>query len=110
MRYDHDRHITLRLQQTEKSNIRDFWKILRPKNKNRSENSCLSTLNDFGKYFKTLENPDDVVYIADDDVHEYLRSYNDGNVEVLYEELNYSITTEETINAIKGLKYGKSAG
>ena len=28
----------------------------------------------------------------------------------MYEELNYSITTEETINAIKGLKYGKSAG
>ena len=78
--------------------------------KNRSENSCSLTLNDFGKYFKTLGNPDDVVYIADDDVYEYLRSYNDGNVEVLYEELNYFITTEETINAIKGLKYGKSAG
>ena len=30
-----------------------------------------------------LENPDDVVYIADDDVYEYLRSYNDGNIEVL---------------------------
>ena len=28
----------------------------------------------------------------------------------MYEELNYSITTEETINAIKGLKYGKSDG
>ena len=28
----------------------------------------------------------------------------------MYEELNYSITTEETINAIKSLKYGKSAG
>ena len=28
----------------------------------------------------------------------------------MYEELNYSITIEETINAIKGLKYGKSAG
>ena len=109
-RYDHDRHITLRLQQTEKSNIREFWKILQPKNKNRSENACSLTLNDFGKYFKTLGHPDDVVYIADDDVYEYLRSYNDGNVEVLYEELNYSITTEETINAIKGLKYGKSAG
>ena len=60
--------------------------------------------------FRTLGNPDDVVYIADDDVYEYSRSYNDGNVEVLYEELNYSITTEKTINAIKGLKYGKSAG
>ena len=71
--------------------------------------TCI-TLNDFGKYFKTLGNPDDVVYMADDDVYEYLRSYIDGNVEVLYEELNYSITTEETINAIKGLKYGKSAG
>ena len=67
-------------------------------------------MNDFVKYFKTLGNPDDVVYIADDDVYEYLRSYNDGNVEVLYEELKYYITTEETINAIKGLKYGKSAG
>ena len=33
-RYDHDRRITLRLQQTEKSNIREFWKILRPKNEN----------------------------------------------------------------------------
>ena len=59
-RYDHDRRITLRLQQTEKSNIREFWKILRPKNKKRSENECSLTLNDFGKYFKTLGNPDDV--------------------------------------------------
>ena len=69
-RYDHDRHITRRLQQTGKSNIREFWKILRPKNKNKCENACSLTLNDFGKYFKTLGNPDDVVYIAVDDVYE----------------------------------------
>ena len=49
-------------------------------------------------------------YIANDLLYEYLRNRDDGNFQVLYEELDFSISTDETISVIKILKYCKSAG
>lgn len=73
----------------------------------------VSTLSgdDFFEYFKGLGNPDDVSYIADDDVYEYIRMYDDGVLEDAVEELNDPfIEEEEVIKGIKQLKTGKSAG
>ena len=48
-------------------------------------------------------------YIADDDIYERIRPYDEGLLNDSFQELNDVSTQAEVIKAIKELKSGKSA-
>ena len=73
-------------------------------------NSHCSDVNDFYAYFQNLGNPADVHFIADEDVFESIRLYDNGVLVDSTDEMNVPITESEVIKAIKQLKYGKSSG
>ena len=88
------------------SQARDFWKLLRGR---KPTNHCLD-VNDLYTYFKKLGNPADVHFIADDDVFEFIRLYDNGILVDSTDEMNVPITDSEVIQAIKQLKHYKSFG
>ena len=61
-------------------------------------------------YFKSISNPRDITYEADEDVYEYLRCYEAVRLQSDYKELNDFISEAEMHKSIKELKCGKSAG
>ena len=82
-----------------------MWELIR---KNKSPTSFLLTCTGVFEYFKDLGNPTDVSYIADDDIYERIRTYDEGLLNDSFQELNDVITQAEVIKAIKELKTGKS--
>ena len=75
---DYDKQFTYQLKNSMASNSKEFWKLLRPQ-----------------KYFWKLSNPDNVDYIVDDDIYEYMR---------------HPISDAEVQKAIKEHKTGKACG
>ena len=102
-----DQAKTQQLINAETSNARDFCKVLR--GRKPTNNHCLD-VNDFYTYFNKLGNPADVHFIADDDVFESIRLYDNGVLVDSTDEMNVPITESEVIKAIKQLKHGKSSG
>ena len=90
-----------------------FWQMLRHNNTYKPSTSVLPGINDFCEYFKTISNPDDVIYTADEDIYDFLTRYKgeeEKYISSLYDELNNTIDCEEVEKAIKDLKTGKAAG
>ena len=106
-RFNHNKLKTERLVNAQKQNSKYLWELIR---NNKSPTSSLLTCTDFFEYFKNLGNPSDVLYIADDDIYERIRTYNEYSLNDLFQELDDVITHAEVIKAIKELKSGKSAG
>ena len=67
-------------------------------------------VNDFYTFLKKLGNPADVHFIADDDVFESIRLYDNGVRVDSTDEMNVPITESEVIKATKQLKHGKITG
>ena len=65
---DYDKQFTYQLK-----NSKEFWKLLRSQ---KQKNKSVISPNYFLEYFKKLSNPDNVDYIVDDDIYEYMRQYN----------------------------------
>ena len=103
----YDREYTERLISKMGSNPKEFWKLLRPCKKSNSTNI---KPNDFFDYFKRISNPGNIIYEADDDIYEYLRTYTEGHLDNKYTELNNCISEIEVKHAITELKGGKAAG
>lgn len=106
-RFQYDRDCTEELLRQKTKNSKAFWTLL--KGKCPVKSSSL-TANDFFTYFHGISNPTDAVYIADEDVYEYVRTYDQGEIEEMYDELNIDISNEEVATAVKQLKRGKAAG
>ena len=61
-------------------------------------------------YFKSISNPKNIIYEADDDIFEHLRTYQQGQLQTEYDQLNISITDSEVHKAVSELKCGKAVG
>lgn len=107
-RLQFDRSCTDELVKQRKKNAKEFWRLL--KGDYPSVKSSVLVAEDFFKYFREISNPGDIVCIADEDVYEYVRNYDRGELEEMYNELNDDVTNDEVHGAIKQLKRGKAAG
>ena len=68
------------------------------------------TADTFSEYFKSINDPNDRFYQADEDVLFLNEQYLKGEIQVMFEELNVPITVEEIRKDLKHLKNGASAG
>ena len=104
---NYDNEYTQRLTMSMHSNLKEFWKSFRP-----GKRTSPTTIkpNDFFVYFKSISNHKNIIYEADDDIFEYLRTYQQGQLQTEYDQLNFSITDSEVHKAVSELKCGKAAG
>ena len=92
----------------EKSYVDKYWKLLKesvvsPKPKNISVDL-------FDKYFKAINNPEDPFFQADDDILYYNERFLNEEAQVMFDELNVDITSNEIQKAISQLKQNRSGG
>ena len=67
------------------------------------------SLNNFAACFKAVNNPDCVFYTPDDDIIYFNERYLKGELQVMFNELDATISTAEISKAIDELSNGKSA-
>ena len=89
-------------------NAKEYWKLLKesvsqPKPKGLSAN-------DFDNYFKSINNPEDPFFQADEDVLYFNERFLNSEIQIMFDELNCTITSDEIKKAIKQLKNGRSGG
>jgi hypothetical protein len=106
-RYKFDKEKADALLRARRSNAKENWKLLKgvtplPK--------CNIAKNDFAEYFAAVNNPDDHFYNADEDVLEFVDRYVDGELDVMFQELNVEIEHGEIDKAIGELHNNRSSG
>ena len=85
-----------RLKKLKTNKPRDFWKLLKSKNRTK----CNARLKDLFEYFRSVNNNED----NDDTLN------NDNDTNDINEQLNIPITIDELEKAVKRLKNNKSNG
>ena len=78
-----------------------YWRLLKG-NKTRRTTPTIDNTNVYN-YFESLYVPQYDIDVVDDDVI-------NGEMDIMYEELNQPFTVGEVITVIKGLKKSKSPG
>ena len=106
-RYRYDCLQTQRLNELKHKNAKAYWKLLKGASNISQPNI---SLNNFAAYFKAVNNPDSVFYTPDDDVIYFNERYLKGELQVMFSELDSTISTAEISKAIDELSNGKSAG
>ena len=107
-KYKFDRNKTAKLEKARFQNAREYWKLL--KNLNPSTKTHSLSANNFAQYFKAINDPNEIFFQPDEDVIFFNERYINGELQVMFDELNVSLTEEEIMKAIKQLKLGKSCG
>ena len=74
-----------------------------------TNNSNLNS-SQFYAYLKSINNPDSAFFQADEDVLIFNERYLNGELQVMFDELNIEISCSEILKACKQLRTGKSGG
>ena len=67
-------------------------------------------LSSFEKYFKSVNNPDDLFYTPNEDIVHFNERNAENEFNIMFAKLNLDFTQEEVLNAVKQLKLNKSGG
>ena len=90
-----------------KKNSSDVWRLLSCKKKQPVPD--IST-NSFYEHFRDLNKNTCVNSELENDINMYNKSYDEGKLEQIYDELNVQINNKEVLEAINNLKLDKSGG
>ena len=106
--FEQNRMKTAKLLNAKFKDAKEYWKLLKesvvsPKPKNISVDL-------FDKYFKAINNPEDPFFQADDDILYYNERFLNEEAQVMFDELNVDITSNEIQKAISQLKQNRSGG
>ena len=106
-RFNYDKEQTNKLLCAKYTNAKLYWNMLKGLSNVKPANIPLSS---FEQYFKSVNNPDDPFYTADEDILHFNERYAENEFNIMFAELNLDFTQEEVLNAIKQLKLNKSGG
>ena len=107
-KYDCLKNKTQYLLQQKHKDAKQYWKLLKESQGITSPKSLTSK--HFLEYFKSVNNPNDHFYQADEDILEFNERVLGNENETMFDELDQSITDAEIRRGIKELKTGKSGG
>jgi len=105
-KFVYDRNETKRLETAQLSNTKEYWKML--KGSTNINSKCSLSSSDLFKYFKAINDPEFVFYQPDEDVVFFNDIYLNGELDVMFSELNVPFCVDEIVKACKNS--GKSAG
>ena len=99
---------TQQLEMHRYDNAKSYWKLLKQACSTNSPKTITSQ--NFADYFKAINNPDSRFFQPDEDILYFNQRYLDGELGVMFEELNVQISMQEIRKAVQMLKNGKSSG
>ena len=99
---------TSKLLKARVSNAKDYWKLLKGVSFNTT--SKTASADAFAKYFKAINNPDSSFYQPDDDIVDFNNKYLNGELDIMFDELDVEITNQELLKSIKQLRNNASGG
>ena len=99
-KFIYDKDQSKKLENARFSNAKSYWKMLRGSVVNKDCNCTLSA-NDFQQYFKAINDPDSCFYQPDEDVLYFNKRYLDGELNVMFSELNIPFSNQEIIKTCK---------
>ena len=105
-----DRAKTKRLVDAKYKNAKEYWKLIKDAANGDKGKAKTISANRFAEYFKAINNPEDAFFQLDEDGIYFQERFLDGEVQVIFSELDVEIKREEILKAIKQLKSGKSGG
>lgn len=105
---EQDRLKTSKLLNAKLKNAKEYWKLL--KESVTSPKPKLLSVDMFDKYFKAINNPEDPFFQADEDIIYFNERFLNEEAQVLFDELNVDITSNEIQKAISQLKQNRSGG
>ena len=89
-------------------NAKEYWKLL--KQAANLKTKCSIDAKRFSEYFKAISDPNDRFYQPDEDILYFNERYAQGELQVMFEELNLPISIGEIKKGISQLRNGASAG
>ena len=84
---------TCKLLVSESKNVKENWKLL--KQSANLNNKCSIDAKKFSEYFQSISDPNDRFYQPDEDTLYFNEIYMQGELQVMFEELNLPILFEE---------------
>ena len=108
-RFEYNCNQTYKLKMLKHKNAKDYWnwKLLKGAFSDTKSNAKMK---DFVIFFQAVNNPDDPFFTPDEDVTDLFDRYIQGEVQVMFDEMNVSISYDEINTAIGQLSNGKSGG
>ena len=100
-RRDHDKLETIKLQKLRFKNAKEYWKLL--KGSSVKTRSCKLGADQFLDYFKSINDPNSRFFQPDEDVLYFNDRYLKGELQVMFDQLNVTISETEITKAIKCL-------
>ena len=99
---------TRKIEKIRFENAKAYWNLL--KTKYFSQSSNVLDADTFAEYFKAINNPASQFYQPDVDVLFFNERYLNGELQVMFEELNIEISNNEILKACNELHCGKAGG
>ena len=106
--FEQDKLKSTKLLKAKLNNAKKYWKLLK-ESVTQSKPKNLSA-DHFHDYFKAINNPSDPFFQPEDDIVYFNEHFLKSEMEIIFDELNTTITETEICKAIKQLKNGKSGG
>ena len=107
-RYTYTKEKTQKLLVSKCKNVKQYWKLL--KQSANLNKKCSIDAKRFSEYFQAISDPNDRFYQADEDILYFNERYMQGELQVMFEELNLLISVEEIMKGVGQLRNGASAG
>ena len=99
---------TAKLIVSKSKNVKEYWRLL--KQAANIKTKCSVDAKRFAEYFQAVNDPNDIFYQPDEDVLYFNERYAQGEIQVMFEELNLPISFEEIKKGVSQLRNGASAG
>ena len=106
-RYAYDKGKTKKFCDSKYKNAKLYWNMLKELSYVKPANIALSS---FEEYFKSINNPSDPFFSPDEDILDFNERYVQGELNLIFEELNLDFSENEIIKAIQELKTNRSGG
>lgn len=107
-RYKFVKEKTSKLVSSKLNNAKQYWKLL--KESTHIKNKCPIETKRFAEYFQAINDPNDRFYQPDEDILFFNERYIQGEIQVMFDELNLPITIQEIKKGVSQLRNGASAG
>ena len=106
-RFYYDKKQTKTLEEARFKNAKEYWKLLKGIGVKKTSNLNVSH---FEEYYKAINNPDSVFFQPDEDAIDFNERYLNGELQIMFDELNEEISCAEIFKACTELQVGKSGG
>ena len=107
-KYAYDKLQTRKLESMRFKNAKEYWKMLKGVSCPKKSNNLNAS--NFTEYFKAINDPESNFYQPDDDIIYFNERYLNGELQVMFDELNCDVTNSEILKACKELSLGRSGG